>query len=45
MRPGEVERDVDEHVLLAADHGASAGLFKQRAGVDVETGGRAFGVP
>jgi hypothetical protein len=41
---GEVERDVDEHVLLAADHAAAPGLFEQRAGVDAVTLGSGFGV-
>jgi hypothetical protein len=31
----EIQRDVDEHVLLPADHSAAAGLFKQGPRIDV----------
>ena len=38
MHPGEVEPDVNEHVLLATDHAASTGRFEQGAGIDIEAG-------
>ena len=41
----EVERNVDEHVLLPADHAAPAGLLRQGSGVEVIPCRRGLGMP
>ena len=41
---GQVKRDVDEHVFLAADHAAPSSFFEQRARVKVVARGGRFGM-
>jgi hypothetical protein len=43
--PGQAQRDVDDHVLLAADEAAAAGLDEDLTGVEAVVAGGPFGVP